>query len=426
MSQWLNIILILFAVLGPPLLFFREVIIRKHHETKLQDRFATWWLQIEDKNKLDVALACAAASNKLLNYIFGEKLLRSRKVWFRSFIFATCILVATLATVGLWEKQTYLLTPWQTYKDSVEIVVSDIDQLFSPKTMDYYRQVALTNVQPFYKDTNNIILTIHSNYYLVKVETNAIKEITQVAPLVHGTMTFYYHRITSPNEPLSTDTNAAITLGDVNKTLNELAKGARQVQLFAVKHSTHSDVVLYSEAYFVSLFLLNTILFVLSQGTCRIMLREIVRARTVAATASLLLTNVTVVAFLSVGAVAVFTLFALPIFWFFVPFIYYWSQESIWSALMYCICGSFGMWAMSTTAMKVLVLVAFLPSFFAFIVGLFSLIAMKWKSAFHFILQAVLIRCVEKNPMVVASATLIFISGLLAVVAKLMHLTAFL
>ena len=75
---------------------------------------------------------------------------------------------------------------------------------------------------------------------------------------------------------------------------------------------------------------------------------------------------------------------------------------------------------------KLVVLIAFLPSAFAGIVGLFTLLAIKWRNAFHFIVSFILIRCVEKSPILFLVAMVTFISGVLVELAHLFKLTAFL
>ena len=121
-----------------------------------------------------------------------------------------------------------------------------------------------------------------------------------------------------------------------------------------------------------------------------------------------------------------FIILAVPLSWFLIPYIFQITHESIYSALLYCFTGSVGIWLLSATSIKTIVLITFLPSVFAFGVGVFSLLAMKWKKAFHFIVKEILIRCAEKNPVVVLIATFAFIMGLLILLAKYLHVTVFL
>jgi hypothetical protein len=323
------------------------------------------------------------------------------------------------------QKQPVAITPWSSYTTSVSIVTNSIDVLFSKATLDYFKQIDMTNVSPFYKNTNAYVLTYNSNYYVLDLKTNAIKRVTQITPFGHGNIYFNYERLFSGTNQ-STDTNSAVKTKTISDVIDDMTKGAMRIREFTIKHSAHDDVVLYSVIYFAGLFLLNTISFILSQGMCRRMLREIVKARTAAAAASLVLTNLTAVCLLSIIAVACFVMLALPIFWFFIPFVHGWFQESIYTALLYCIFGSIDLWLLSSTSAKLIVLIAFVPSLFASAVGLFSLLAIRWKGQFHFIVKAILIRCAEKNPILVLLATFLFIAGVLTVLAKYLHFTAFL
>jgi hypothetical protein len=150
------------------------------------------------------------------------------------------------------------------------------------------------------------------------------------------------------------------------------------------------------------------------------MLREIESAKRIISTAALLLVNIITVFSLSCLFLFILTVLAVPIFWFIVPVMSVVSDESLATAIAYLIFGIFFIWIKIGTSAKMIVFIAFLPSVIAAIVGAFTLLAMKWRNAFHFILSFILIRCAEKSPITFLVAIIAFASGILVELAHLL------
>lgn len=75
---------------------------------------------------------------------------------------------------------------------------------------------------------------------------------------------------------------------------------------------------------------------------------------------------------------------------------------------------------------KVIAFIALLPSVFALLIGLITLIAVKWRNSFHIIIKSICIRLIEKNPFMVVMAIIAFITGLIQIAAKCIHFLGFL
>jgi hypothetical protein len=120
-----------------------------------------------------------------------------------------------------------------------------------------------------------------------------------------------------------------------------------------------------------------------------------------------------------------FTVFAIPLFWLAIAFIYNWSDESVYTSLIFCSGATLGMWLGSGIPSKVVALNAFVPSAFMLLIGSFSLLAMKCKNWFYKIVSWYLLRCVD-NPILVICATVTLLSEIMAQIAKALHFTAFL
>jgi hypothetical protein len=423
---------ILFIVLGIAVLiipFIDSVLLRDVHKKMLQQKFEAWWKAVEHYDKLRLALVCASKANECLDFTFGHKLL-SKKIFVRCSIISTCILIITLSWVGLINKEPFGVTPWKNYTESIKVTVKTIDDLFSMSNLAVFRQLNMTNAPSFHNDrkleTNEMLLHINSNYFIATLTTNAIQSIIQISPLGHGHLTVSYSRYCEINDQTNLSTNM---LGKVIKSTNpidDLSKDAETFKQIIVHYDRPLYIITYSVLYFLILFSANAFLFIVSLAFCRVMLREIVLSGRLVSTASLVIINLIAVFSVCCLVLLFFTILAVPIFWLCIPTIFEITGDSLATLIAYLLSTSFTVWMLSGMSAKLVVLIALLPSIFAGIVGLFSMLAMKWKSAFHFILKSILIRCAEKSPVVVILSTITFISGMLVVLAKHLHILGFL
>jgi len=420
-----NILLIALVIAGLIIPFIDSVILRDVHKKMLQNKFEAWWRTVEHYDKQRLALACADNVNKFLDYSFGQKLF-SKKVLLRCSIISNSILIVTLSGIGLINGDSFGVTPWNNYKQSINVTTSVIDDIFSEGNVNYFRQVNLKSVTPFYKNTNAIVFNINSNYFEVEVITNVIRSVTRIAPIGHGHLVIDYYRVAKVGGYTNDLTNSSRNATNYTNPIVELANEAKQFKQNVINHNKLGDIITYSILYFLTLFLLNTFLFILSLAFCRMMLREIALSGRLLSITSLVFMNLIIVFSLCCLVLFFFTILAIPLFWFVIPFVYHCSDESLYTLTVFCLSTAFALWLLSGISVKLVALIAFLPSICAGIVGLFSLLAMKWKTAFHFILKSILIRCAEKSPIVVLLGTITFVSGVLVVLAKYLHIMAFL
>lgn len=420
-----NFILIILAIAGLTIPFLDSVLLREAHKKMLQKKFDAWWRTVEYYDKLQLALACATNVNKYLDYAFGHRLF-SKKVLLQCSIISSSILIITMSWIGLINRESFGVTPWNSYRESINITVSNIDDLFSESNIDYFRQINLTSLTPFYKNTNAVIVNINSNYFVFEITTNVTRNITRINPIGHGYVTIDYHRFSRIDDYANSLTNSIGHVTDSTNPIVELANEAKQFRQDVIKHDTTGDIVTYSIVYFLTLFIVNDLLFILSLAFCRMMLREIALSGRLLSTGSLVFTNAIIIFGLCSLVLFVFTIFAIPLFWFVIPFVYQASGESLYTIVVFCLSAAVTLWFLSGISVKLVALIAFLPSLFAGIVGLFSLLAIKWKGAFHFILKSILIRCAEKSPIAVLLGIITFISGVLVILAKYLHIMSFL
>jgi hypothetical protein len=120
------------------------------------------------------------------------------------------------------------------------------------------------------------------------------------------------------------------------------------------------------------------------------------------------------------------TLLATPLLWLLFPAAYRIAEESFYTFCVFLLGAATTIWIMSGISAKLLALIALLPNVFAAVVGAFSVLAIKWKKAFYLTVSGILIRCVDNSPLTVILGTAVFITGLIALIAKMLHLTAFL
>ena len=254
--------------------FLKVVGLSEPQKMELKQKLETWWLQVSYQQPLDVALAVASLADKSLDLYFGKNLFWSRRVWFRSFIISSGLLLVMLSMTAIGGKESFWVTPWKNYKDSIDIVATNVDALFSTNNLEQFRQGDITNTIPAYKRSNFIVLHYETNYYLTEISTNTVKDIKHITPFGHGTLYFSYFRFTTSVTNQLASTNSTVTQSDIEKSWRELAKGADSLKQYALKHSSNRNVAVYSLTYFTALFLLNSFLFVTSLAASRLTLEH--------------------------------------------------------------------------------------------------------------------------------------------------------
>lgn len=399
--------------------FVDNALLREAHKKQLKEKFETWWKNVEHYDKLKLALVCASKANDLLDFTFGKNLI-SKRGFFRSSVTAACLLLITLAWLGYINSQPFGVTPWKNFRESIDFTLTTASDISSSNNVSTFKVLDVEKIAPeLNTSTNKMLVNANSNLFLFTLTTNGIMEINRVYPVGNGKITVLYDREFRADHWtnfLSNSTNPYVMLHDDMDRLSGLVS----------KFEKPSYFVLYSIFYFVALFAVNAFLFTVSLATCRVMLREIAASGRILSTIALVFTNVVTVLCLCLVLLLIFTVLAVPVFWLLIPVTFVVSSQSLSTLVAYLLAACIGLWIIAGGPAKIVVFIAFLPSFFAALVGAFTLLAVTGRKWFHFLVKEILIRCAEGSPIGFLIATITFISGILVELSHHLHFTAFL
>ncbi len=423
--------------------FVDKVILLPKDREKLQKQFERWWKDVKNYNSLKFAVACAAKTNEFLNRQFGQPLI-SKRVIFKSFVLSNALLIVVLSWVGFVDKEPFGVTPWKNYADSANIIQSVMDGIIYRANVTIFPSAIISNAPPFSETTNLlvnspinatatpvhvitnlVVVQIGTNTCVVKFNGTAHINLSEIQPLGNGDIYVGYDRFFDANMRTNVATNVFGNVESTMKPYKEMIGNALLVKKYVTEHDTKNDILAYSIFYFLLLFIINGTTFTLSLIGCRIMLREIVLAARVLSTVALVITNLVSLSFATIFLLLIFTLLTIPLLWILAPTMYYLANESIYTFGAFLVGGAITLWLMSGITSKIIVLIALIPSLIAISVGAISAILIKWRTFFHWVVSAILIRLVKNGPIPVILATITVTTGLAALVAKWLHLTAF-
>lgn len=398
---------------------------------------------VKKYNKLSFALACATKANELLDHLFGSPLM-SKRVIFRCFFFSNGLLIMALSWVGLVEKEPFGVTPWKNYTESAAAIQSIMDSFINKADVTMFIVANFTNAPSFSAITNSLLtspveqnpkpILFVTNTFLVQVGTNtcivtfngtAHVSLQEIQSIGRGEIYIGYNRFFESSKT-NGYTNINQTMASALNPYMELKSNALSVKEYVTEHGSQKDIITYSVFYFAFMFLTNAAIFIMSLIGCRVMLREIVLAARTLSTVGLVFTNLVLSLFVSVALLLIFTVLALPLLWMLAPALYYVANESIYTFCTFLVGGAITLWIMSGTAAKIIALLGLIPSLFAVAIGIFSSLAIKWNKTFHWMFSAALNRFVKNGPIPVALIIITLITTVVALVAKWLHLTAFL
>jgi hypothetical protein len=400
--------------------FIDNALLRDVHKKMLLQKFEDWWLVVADYDKLQLALILASKTNDFLDFAFGKSLI-SKKVLWRGFVISSLLLLATLLSLGILKKQPFGVTPWKNYKESIKATVDMAANIGSFTNYTTFKVLDISTIAPeLNNSTNEMLVDVQSNRFLLKVNTNGLVHVDRVFPMGNGELTIGYYRefrVDSWTNSISASTNPFVMMHEDMEHLSQLATSFDKPSL----------IIIYSVVYFAVFFLTNTFLFVISLATCRVMMREIVSSsgRILSMTA-LVFTNVVIVFCLCCVLLLLFTILAVPFLWLFVPILLVLSGDSIYTLATYLIPACIGLWFVMGASAKIAMLIAFLPSILAGIVGFLTLLAVKFRKQFHYVIAEILIRFVEKEPLAFFITVVAFVTMLLVGIVDHFHFTEFL
>jgi hypothetical protein len=400
--------------------FIDKALLRDVHRQQLQKKFEDWWLVVADYDTLQLALILATKTNEFLDFAFGPKLI-SKKVLKRGFVISSFLLLITLLSLGIIKNQPFGVTPWRNYKESIDATVSMAASIGSVTNVTTFKVMNIAALAPeVNKSTNQMFANVHSNLLLLTMTTNGIIHIDRMYPLGGGEISVQYGRLfraDSWTNFMSNSTNAYTMMHDDMEYLSR----------YANSFNRPSFMTIYSLAYFVTLFAANAFIFAVSLAACRVLLREISSSSgKIVPTLCLVFTNVVVVLCLCCVLLLIFTILAVPFFWLFLPLLDVIGAESVETLAACLITAAIGVWIVVGGPAKIVVFIAFLPNILAGIVGGITLLTVKWRKQFHFIVSEILIRFVEKQPLAFFITVVTFVAILLVGIVDHFHFTDFL
>jgi hypothetical protein len=363
---------------------------------RLREIFELWWLAVADSNPLQLALACTKTSNHFMDVLFGEKLF-SKKSFFRCSLIATGLLVGSLALTGLVNHRLMALTPWENYHQSCVIVSSVADEIC---------RGGLTNSSPAKNSTTGFI-TITNSFVsspttFIFISTNASGNEGELR------IGYYFGKKMS-----DLDTNLT--------QAEQWSKDLERINAGVEKYDTKENAAIYSVAYFVGIFLTNGILCFMALVLARIVLREICASARIISALSLLVSNFVLMLFASSFSLLALLVFSIPIFWLLFPLAPIVANQSFLTFVPLVFGASLGIWAINCVPLNVVVILTFLPSLFAVLVTIISLILMIAKNPFYKFISSVLLRCAEKSPEVVIGACIALVIAIVTALAQLLR-----
>lgn len=115
--------------------FLSDVWLRQNQKQWLKDRFEAWWFSVVDLRSSKLAVAFADKLDGALNHVFGKRLFSARCFW-RSSVFATGLLIASLALAGLFSRQDFGVRPWVAYQQAVDFIKEASEKYLSAQESD--------------------------------------------------------------------------------------------------------------------------------------------------------------------------------------------------------------------------------------------------------------------------------------------------
>jgi len=423
-----NLFLLLLGLLALIGVFCDNVIFLNAQKKLLNQKFEKWWNIVKNYSKVKLALVLATKTNEILDSTFGSRHL-SKKLIVKCSIISTGLLLITISVLGLTNHQAIGTAPWKSYSESINDILNITDELSSQSNYTHFTVVNLTQIANQVNTSSNMaFVDIRGNTVLVTFHTNKTYNIEKVDLLGHGNLFIDYNRLWHlPDDNTTTQTtNSSGKIIESTNSLESLVNGIKTLHNSIKKYNNKSCLITYSIGFYVTLFAINIFLFIVSLAFCRTILREVAKSGRVITTFSLVFTNFVFVFGGSAVLLLFLTFLAIPLFWILIPYLYHIAEDSFFTVILFLISSAFALLVTIGGSTKLVIFIALLPSLFAFAVGLFSLLAIKWRNGFHFIVKHLFIRLIEKSPFAVLTGIIIFVTGLIQCAAKFIHFLGFL
>lgn len=392
----LTILIICLLVISSAVTKFLEVWLLDNEKKRLREKFETWWLTVSDYDRLQFALICTRGCNRFIDVLFGNKLF-SKRAFLRCSFIATGLLIGSLALTGLLNHRLMAISPWENYHQSCELM-RDL--------ADVIGKGGLTNSVPATNSATGFITItnsfINSPTTFVFISTNDSGEEGELR------IGYYFGK----------------KMSDLDTNLTQAQQWSRdleKIQAGVEKYDTKENATIYSITYFIGLFLANVILCFFALVLARIVLREICASARIISALSLLVSNFFLVLFASSFSLFALLVCSIPVFWLLLPLAPILAKQSLLTFIPLAFGVSLGIWAINCVPLNVVVVLTFLPGFFAVFAIIVSLILIIGKNPLHRFISSVLLRCAEKSPTAVIGAFIALIIAIVTALAQLLR-----
>ncbi len=384
---------------------------------QLNQHFENWWNKVKFYNKHKLALLFAKKVSIALDSTFGEKII-SKRLIFKCSAISTGLLLITLSILNITKQEAIGVAPWKTYQEGINQIMTVTESLASPTNFATFPILNLELARDLNNSTNKALLKAGSDYFLVTKDTNGMFERTDFGDIRNGGVTVYFRKFYKMDSTNTTmlHTNMASVINATIEQLNTLHNMAKT-------YTSKKYVILYSIAFYVVMFILNAFLFCLSMVFCKVAISEMSKSGGLISILSLFFTNAFFVIVISSVLMVILTFIAIPLFWVAYPLLKYAAADSAFMVVSFLLLSGFVLLVSIGTTTKLVIFTSLIPSLFAGIVGLFSILTIKYRNAFYYITKFVLIRLSEKSPFAFLGGIILIISMLITILNEVITFT---
>jgi hypothetical protein len=372
----------------------------KELKERMRERTVEAWVNFGSSDPLTVVQTPLRILSKCFDKICGEKILSFRALW-RSSLVSICILISTLAVVGMFNGKPFGIDifPWQTFDDyfgSADILVKSPQ---AKKLLEPY----LTAPQQFEKRQQATSL-------------KSIGSVTKASPTppLTGTTTPNRSSVPSPTPWVPQSKEQALKAAQIAQAVLDWTEKI-------ATYDTPFDRILYSAAFFVIVPLLNILVDFVCISVARKIVREMIAAKSLTTLLALIVFNLCILTIVYLISLMFICFVAYPLgaaitggllvlgLYVNIPFALTLMIPCILTALWF-----------GPAWIKVVSLNAALPTLLLSVISLFSLGLFEFRVKIHrLITHALDIACQhEKGVLAFAKAVLGGLVVLLAFVAK--------
>jgi len=414
-------IVLMLGLAGQIASFIQDAILLDSQKVNLRQKFETWWKVVAKYDKVKLALTLAEKSSQFLDFLFGPCHF-SKRLFKKCALFSTSLLVATFAILSFFSHDFLGFAPWKAYTGSIDSVVKITAGFMQPVN---YTPITIVDLAPIASKinvtTNQMLLKQGTNMVLLTLITNGIYIYHKIEPIGHGDFYYGYSRYFNRLEPHYFATNTFGVLYTNTDAYQDMVGEIKSVQKMVKRFNSTSYAFLYTVAFYFVLFITNTFLFILSLAFCRTILREIANSGRVITMLSLVFTNLTFIFVCSSLLILFLTFIAIPFFWVLVPALYAVSQESFFAFIGMMFSSAVALFILLGNSSKTIVFISLLPSIYAVGVAIMSLVFVKWRNAFHFIVKHLFIRCAERGPIFIFIASVTILTAIVSAAVQFIH-----